>query len=106
MRRLLPAIAALLVLLPGSAYAGSFDVFGYGARGIGLGGAMTATADDHTAVYYNPAGLARRDVVQLGTDIYTSVPSLNLDLSADPPRLLRAGAISRRQIEDIVGPLE
>ena len=29
-----------------------------------------------------------------------------LDLSADPPRLLRAGAISRRQIEDIVGPLE
>jgi len=29
-----------------------------------------------------------------------------LDLSAGPPRLLRAGAISRRQIEDIVGPLE
>lgn len=29
-----------------------------------------------------------------------------LDLSVGAPRLLRAGAISRRQIEDIVGPLE
>ncbi len=29
-----------------------------------------------------------------------------LDLSADAPRLLRTGAISRRRIEDIVGPLE
>lgn len=77
-------IAALILCVPATASAGSFDVFGYGARGIGLGGAMTATSDDHTAVYYNPACLARRDVVQLGTDIYTAVPSLDLALQRDP----------------------
>ncbi len=77
-------IAATLVLIPCAADAGSFDVFGYGARGIGLGGALTATVSDHTAVYYNPAGLARRDVVQLGTDMYTAVPSLSLDLQSAP----------------------
>ena len=28
------------------------------------------------SVYYNPAGLSRRDVGQLGTDFYMAVPSL------------------------------
>lgn len=39
-------------------YAGEAFTLGAGARALGLGGAYTPIADDPTAIYYNPAGLA------------------------------------------------
>ena len=47
-----------LVLLAGSAHASPVDLFGFGARGQGLAGAITATARGFESVYYNPSGLA------------------------------------------------
>ncbi len=41
--------------------AGMGDTYGFGSRAIALGGAFTAVADDYSAVYYNPAGLALQD---------------------------------------------
>ncbi len=40
-------------------YGASFLNFGIGARALGLGGAFVAAADDGSAFYWNPAGLAR-----------------------------------------------
>lgn len=52
-------LAALLVPVPALAgEAGAFLDAGVGARIMALGGAGTATADDATALYWNPAGLA------------------------------------------------
>ncbi len=71
MRLLLRAAAALFVLLslapalaPGRAFAVpgetgfTFLKLGVGARPMGLGSAYVAIADDPTALYWNPAGLA------------------------------------------------
>ncbi len=44
--------------LAGPALASPVDLFGYGARGQGLAGAIGATAEGAESVYYNPAGLA------------------------------------------------
>jgi hypothetical protein len=56
----LGAVATLL--LPGQAlatkYAGAFMENGGGARALGMGGAFTAVADDPSATFWNPAGLA------------------------------------------------
>ena len=49
-------------------YSNEFLNIGAGARGLGMGGAQVASADDGTAGYWNPAGLA-------GVKDY---PSLNL----------------------------
>jgi len=38
-----------------------YHPFGSGARAIGMGEAFAAIADDSTAIYYNPAGLAQLD---------------------------------------------
>lgn len=55
----LPALLlALLLSLPATALAAKEDVLGFGPRATALGGAFAAVADDFSAVYYNPAGLA------------------------------------------------
>lgn len=58
----LRAVCALLLLalwLPaGVARGGGFAAFDQGARGAGLAGAFVAQADDASAVFYNPAGMA------------------------------------------------
>ena len=49
-----------------TAYAGGFEVPDNGAQAVGRGAAFVAKADDGTAIYFNPAGLAR----QRGTRVY------------------------------------
>ena len=66
-RGLLVALAVALASVPASAQnvsrrgttAAPFLTIGVGARGTALGGAFTATADDVTALYWNPAGLTQ-----------------------------------------------
>jgi hypothetical protein len=63
------AVAVLCVVIPnGLAFAqaiqnvvlrNSFNPIGAGARGLGMGGAFLAVADDGTAASFNPAGLAQ-----------------------------------------------
>lgn len=46
-------------------YAGEFMAIGVGGRPLGMGGAFVAAANDITAGYYNPAGLAHINYPQL-----------------------------------------
>ncbi len=48
-----------------SKYAGEFMALGVGGRALGMGGAFVAIANDVTAGYYNPAGLANINYPQL-----------------------------------------
>ncbi len=49
--------------------AGGFEFPGVGARALGMGGAYTALANDWTATYWNPAGLAELDHSGLGFEL-------------------------------------
>lgn len=44
----------------GEAFAGGFDIPDNGTQALGRGAAFVAKADDPTAIYHNPAGLARQ----------------------------------------------
>src|SRR5688572_9892180 len=50
----------IVALVPGRTLASPQDVFGFGARGPAMAGTGTSFADDHEAVYLNPAGLGLR----------------------------------------------
>ncbi len=73
------AAAGIIVLFPcysGAVLAGGLSTPGQGARALGMAGAFTAVADDGSAVYYNPAGLARIDGSVVEASLATLAPRL------------------------------
>ncbi len=56
----------LFALTATLAQADVFNTYGYGPRATAMGGAMTAEANDYTAVFYNPALLVERKDVNFG----------------------------------------
>lgn len=62
MKRLIMTLTALLSMsipLVAGRYAGDFMMIGAGVRPLGMGGAFSALADDGSAIYWNPAGIAQ-----------------------------------------------
>ncbi|HKR64660.1 MAG TPA: outer membrane protein transport protein [Thermoanaerobaculia bacterium] len=61
MRSLRLTIVTLLAcLLSATAFGAGFSIFEQGAKASGMAGAFVATADDPSAVFYNPAGIANQ----------------------------------------------
>lgn len=74
MRRFL-VLAGVMALAPALAWGAGFSLYEHGARAVALGGAFAATADNPTAVYYNPAGLAFLE----GTSVTVGVYGISFD---------------------------
>jgi long-subunit fatty acid transport protein len=74
--------ALLATVLAGAATparANPADVFGLGARGAAMGGAQTATVDDSTASYYNPARLTATDDIHIDLGYQMAAPSVGTE---------------------------
>ena len=67
-RQLLTAILLVIAGWGGQARGSAVELFGFGARGTAMGGAVATTSDGFEAVYYNPAALtlARNLSVNVG----------------------------------------
>ena len=71
-------IAVILLINSGNAqfrkYSNEFLNIGAGARGLAMGGAQSASVNDATAGYWNPAGLSsvidNRKLLKVMVDIY------------------------------------
>ncbi len=102
------ACAALLGLfaslgLPALAAANPLDAFGLGARSIAMGGAVTSLVDDVSANYYNPAGLARSERLQLEFGYIYADPTLTInggDLNVDASRGFQGGVLMPGRLLD------
>lgn len=53
-------VGAVAATTTGRVEAAGFSIFEQGSRATGMGGAFVAVADDGSAMFYNPAGLARQ----------------------------------------------
>jgi len=61
----------LSVTFVGNLFGGAFDNPGIGLRGQVMGYTLTGIADDSSAVYYNPGGLALNEKNTLNAEVYT-----------------------------------
>ncbi len=67
-----------------TAAAAPFPRYSCGVRALGMGGAFTAVADDESAIFYNPAGLAGQDFVAVSIfNPLIDIGSDSLDLIGD-----------------------
>ena len=67
LHRSLVLSAVSLVCAPGL-FASGFSIMELGARAAGMGGAFAAIADDGSALYYNPAGIAFQEGTRFESD--------------------------------------
>ena len=79
-------ITLTAALLPGTAVAQVFE--SVGTRALGMAGAFVGVADDATAVYWNPAGLATGGLFSLIVDGQTA------DTRVDPSRSDTPGTVA------------
>ncbi len=70
----LVAVWGCLIAAPASVYGSGFALFEAGARGSALMGTMVARADDPSAIFYNPAGLAQLPGFQVVSGVSFIVP--------------------------------
>ena len=71
MKRQIMLTAVVLALLPSLSWGAGFALFEAGNKGMGMGGAFTAVADDPSAWFWNPAGMAFQ--IDEGTQIMAGV---------------------------------
>jgi hypothetical protein len=87
--------------LTAQAYAKAYPSFFRGVRPLGMGNAFTALADDDNAIYYNPAGLAEIDHLDMGIlnplveiskdsmNVYNDIQDTDFDDMSQVAELLR-----------------
>jgi len=90
-------------------FAGEFTRIGFGPRGMALGNAMVAVADEGSYAHYNPALAARPDNGEIQLDISTSIMefdrqlhNVNAKFRISPTANLSIGLINAR-VTDIDG---
>jgi long-chain fatty acid transport protein len=75
---------SLLIFLTATAHAGGFNLYEQGVRASGMGGAFTATADNSSAIFYNPAGLGYLEGTVVDLNWSPIIPSSKFS-GANPP---------------------
>ncbi|MBN1222425.1 MAG: outer membrane protein transport protein [Candidatus Aminicenantes bacterium] len=81
--RVIILLVALLAFLNSLALANGLNLNGLGAKAVAMGGAFVGLADDFTAVFWNPAGIAQFDKKYIG--FYGSDIIPYMDYSLDVP---------------------
>ena len=98
--RLLLTIGCLAI--SASAFASGFSIFEQGAKASGMAGAFVATADDPSAIFYNPAGIAQqRELTVLAGATFINFSN---EFTGDPDSLYTSGTGGKYDRHTFVPP--
>lgn len=84
------------------AFASGFSIFEQGAKASGMAGAFVATADDPSAIFYNPAGIAQ----QREMTVLTGATFINFsnEFTGDPNSVYTSGTEGKYDRHTFVPP--
>lgn len=77
-------VAGLVAVMAGMCYGSAFSVAELGTRAAGMGTAFIATADDGSALFYNPAGISFQPGRKMEMDTTTVVGLFRFTPSSTP----------------------
>src|SRR5579862_5231572 len=83
MRDLMVAAASMCLVVT-VVRAGGFELPNQGAAGAGQAEAFAAQADDPSAIYYNPAGIAQLKGTEISAGVYALFPRFRFDADNGP----------------------
>ncbi len=95
---ILVALAVLLIAAVPAARGAGFLIYEHGAAAMAMGGAFTAVANNPTAIWHNPAGLAWVDGTQLMLGATIIIPSGSVAMPYFP------GSPTIKQVSQIFTP--
>src|SRR5882672_5480497 len=89
-------------LLSATAFGAGFSIFEQGAKASGMAGAFVATADDPSAIFYNPAGIAnQRELAVLAGATFINFTN---EFTGDPNSPVTAGVEGKYNRHTFVPP--
>jgi long-chain fatty acid transport protein len=98
----LTTLTALACLAAAQAFGSGFSIFEQGAKASGMAGAFAATADDPSAVFYNPAGLAQqRELAILGGATFINFSN---EFTGDPNSPVTSGTEGKYNRHTFIPP--
>jgi long-chain fatty acid transport protein len=74
----------VLLLVPTRVFPNGFDIYEQSGKAVGLGGAFTATADDPSAIFFNPAGITQLAGTQVALGACSIKPSMRFETDGNP----------------------
>lgn len=98
----LTVVILMACLLSASAFGAGFSIFEQGAKASGMAGAFVATADDPSAVFYNPAGIANQR--QLSILAGGTLINFSNEFTGDPNSPLTSGVEGKYNRHTFVPP--
>lgn len=96
------AVSILATFVSAAAFGAGFSIFEQGAKATAMGGAFAATADDPSAIFYNPAGIAQqRELSVLAGATFINFTN---EFNGDPNDPLTSGAEAKYKRHTFVPP--
>jgi long-chain fatty acid transport protein len=83
--RILISVITFLIFLSSMSFANGLNLNGLGPRAVAMGGAFVGLADDYSAVFWNPAGLAHIKQKYIAFYGFDAIPSMDYKLETPIP---------------------
>jgi len=104
--RVVFSVVILLCFLSSMALANGLNLNSIGTRALAMGGAFVGLADDFSAIYWNPAGIAHFKQKHFGFYATDIIPSSTYKLEPDIPgigtfRLIKADTVSKHYLSGL-----
>jgi long-chain fatty acid transport protein len=93
------SIVVFLVFLSSLALANGLNLNGLGSKAIAMGGAFVGLADDYSAIFWNPAGIAQFNMKTFGLTVDDVIPSGTYELQG----IVDAKTVSKHFLTGLVG---